>query len=87
MRIETMKVSEIRTTRTREQQSNGVMDDGPLKPIQTTSVDSQSSGTTASSSHAICIDDIPPAAPSVHNMLGMQVSNAIKQKNYRRAVY
>lgn len=69
MRIEMTRASESRTARTREQWPYGVMDDGPSEPVQTTSEATQPSKTTASSSHAICIDDIPPAVPSVHNML------------------
>lgn len=80
MRIETTRASESRTARTREQRPNGIMDDGPSEPVQTNSEVTQPSRTTTSSSYAICMDDIPPAVPSVHNMLGMHVSNAIKQK-------
>lgn len=74
MRIETTRASESRTTRTREQRPNGIMDDGPSEPVQTNSEVTQPSRTTASSSHAICIDDIPPAVPSVHNMLANVLS-------------
>uniref|UniRef100_K1QF28 Uncharacterized protein n=1 Tax=Magallana gigas TaxID=29159 RepID=K1QF28_MAGGI len=82
MRIETTRSSESRTARTREQRP--IMDDGPSEPVQTISEVTQPSRTTTSSSYAICMDDIPPAVPSVHNMLGMYVSNAIKQKIIER---
>uniref|UniRef100_A0A8W8I329 SGNH hydrolase-type esterase domain-containing protein n=1 Tax=Magallana gigas TaxID=29159 RepID=A0A8W8I329_MAGGI len=70
MRIETTRVSESRTARTREQRPK--MDNGPSEPVQTNSEVTQPSRSTASSPHAICIDDIPPAVPSVHNMLDKQ---------------
>lgn len=78
MRIETTRASESRTARTREQRP--IMDNGLSEPVQTNSEVTQPSRTTTSSSYAICMDDIPPTVPSVHNMLGMHVSNAIKQK-------
>lgn len=72
MRIEMTRASESRTARTREQRPNGIMDDGPSEPVQTNSEVTQPSRTTTSSSYAICMDDIPPAVPSIHNMLDKQ---------------
>uniref|UniRef100_A0A8W8MEQ9 Uncharacterized protein n=1 Tax=Magallana gigas TaxID=29159 RepID=A0A8W8MEQ9_MAGGI len=70
MRIETTRASESTTARTREQRP--IMDDGPSEPVQTNSEVTQPSRTTTSSSYAICMDDIPPAVPSVHNMIDKQ---------------
>ncbi|XP_052696442.1 uncharacterized protein LOC128175072 [Crassostrea angulata] len=70
MRIETTRASESRTARAREQRP--IMNNGPSEPVQTNSEVTQPSRSTASSPHAICIDDIPPAVPSVHNMLYKQ---------------
>lgn len=72
MRIEMTRASESRTARTREQRPNGIMDDGPSEPVQTNSEVTQPSRTTTSSSYAICMDGIPPAVTSVHNMLEKQ---------------
>lgn len=58
-------VKDMRTLNGKDQGAAAfdVVDDGPSTPVQNTSKEPLIIRYTASSSHAICIENIPPAVP------------------------